>query len=284
MKHFSHNIPQNAKLSIVVALSCEARPLLDYYQLKKIQAAAPFTVFCNQAESIYLIVSGIGRLKSACAVTWLHSLMGAHDHSCYLNVGIAGSQQQAIGDAILIHKMTEQVTGKSWYPHCHSAIDLKQDELVSVDKVTADYPKQGLIDMEATGFFQAASMLVNQEQAQVIKIVSDQDAASQKAVKPAFVIARVADQLEAIHRVVDQLLTLSASEQALVMQIDLVQQFIERWHFSVYQRHQLHELLRRWQIHLGDQNAYGHCQKANNVAEVFGVLNHQLSQAVYDWQ
>src|SRR5690348_6346061 len=93
-------------LNIVVALHSEAKPLIEYYYLKKIcSETLPFPVFSNKDRSIHLVVSGIGKIKTAAATTFLHCLTGNKSFSCFLNIGISGSSQYPIGALILAAKI-----------------------------------------------------------------------------------------------------------------------------------------------------------------------------------
>lgn len=50
---------------IVTALMLEAAPIIDYFKLKKDMTIHPYSVY--KGSDIALIVSGVGKLKSAMA-------------------------------------------------------------------------------------------------------------------------------------------------------------------------------------------------------------------------
>ena len=59
-------------LNIVVALACEARFFLDRYRLSRLNQINAYPVYANVERNIYLIVSGVGKIKSAAALSFLH--------------------------------------------------------------------------------------------------------------------------------------------------------------------------------------------------------------------
>ena len=119
--------------------------------------------------------------------------------------------------------------------------------MITVDQPTDQYPEDALIDMEAFGFHQAALALVAQEQVQTIKIISDNSAQSLPKINASMVTDLFVQNQSGIEKIVDLLLNLSIAEQPQDFS-DLMQKFLENFHITEYQRHQLKEILRRWQI------------------------------------
>jgi len=62
---------------IVTALCSEAEPIIEYFRLKKNTASNKFDIFEN--DRIALVVSGIGKIKSAIATTILSSTYSSPD-------------------------------------------------------------------------------------------------------------------------------------------------------------------------------------------------------------
>lgn len=104
-------------LYLVTALPCEAKPLIEYFKLTKMtHIHLPFPVFVNKSNDIYLVISGIGKVKAAIATTFLYSL-ASDQTGCFLNIGIAGSLEYQIGDCVIANKVTEFSTQRHWYPY-----------------------------------------------------------------------------------------------------------------------------------------------------------------------
>ena len=97
----------------VVALDCEAKPLIAHYRLRRDRNAVGFAVYRN--EQIALIVSGIGRVAAATAVGYLQALLGNQRNCAWLNVGIGGHRNYCIGDTYLAHKIS-LLSSNHWYP------------------------------------------------------------------------------------------------------------------------------------------------------------------------
>jgi hypothetical protein len=239
-------------------------------------------VFCNQQENIFLIVSGIGNIKAAAASGYIYNVSRANANTSYLNVGIAGSQQFAVGEAWLIHKIIYHATNKAWYPQCvPTTLGLKSCVLQSVDEPHTNYQLQHIQDMEAYGVAVSASQLVTHEQIQILKIISDNALTSLNQVTPKWVTELVNSRWEEIQKVVHYLVTLSVDENSLQVEDDTLNAFLRKIHFSQYQYHQLKELIRRWKIHLPDKDPHTLFEKLTTSREVLFHLNKHLQDAKY---
>ena len=265
------------RVNIIVALPCEARFFLDQYRLSRLDNHSTYSIYTNVERSIHLIVSGVGKVKSAAALGYLHALSNSGSHTCYLNAGIAGAEKADIGQCFTVHKIIDAVSGKVFYPLPVLTGILPGSAVVTVEKPTAQYPDEKLVDMEAAGFHQAALGFVTQEQIQTLKIVSDNSASSLHQVNSAQVTALFQSNAMAIQQIVDYLLDLSAQEYLQSTPPAHYLDFIARFHFTQYQRHQLHELLRRWQINFPAESPVTACTAANTSARILAILDNQLA-------
>lgn len=161
-------------IGIVTALHAEARPLIDYFNLKKDLASAKFEIFSN--DDIALIVSGIGKIKSAVATTYFFSQI---DPACAVNFGICGTPKThyTIGDLIVINKIIDFAGRREFFPDMIVKHGLIEDQVTTFDTpVTMDMAVElnlNLVDMEASGFFQSASVFLAPDKIATLKIVSD---------------------------------------------------------------------------------------------------------------
>lgn len=166
---------------ITVALHPEARPLITHFGLKQDTASHAVPIF--HRDDLFLTVSGVGRLKSAIATTYLLSRISSFDDVILLNIGIAGHTQASdagaigLGDLFLVHKITEQATGHTFYPDMLIQTKIAESVLTTVDRPLARSNdmeiESGLVDMEAAGFYQAAATFLAPHQIHCIKLVSD---------------------------------------------------------------------------------------------------------------
>lgn len=165
---------KSTKHGIVVALRPEAAPLIRAWRLKKNIAHTAFEVFEN--ETISLIVSGIGKIKSATAATYLYTT--GHLHTLW-NFGICGASDTSldIGSLWRIHKITDVVSGRDYYPDGSIRLTMGESVLRTVDRPQENQSvssvDHALYDMEASGFFVASTRFLPLERIHVLKIVSD---------------------------------------------------------------------------------------------------------------
>ncbi len=164
-------------LHIVTALHFEAKPLIDYYGLRKLIDVAPFDVFAN--DQIKLIVSGIGRLNAAIATTFLRWGPGADAQiDLILNLGVCGTTVPGqIGQLFHINRIIDRATQNSFIPEMFIKSNIPEKTLETWDRAvlcSADLQDQEhLVDMEAYAVCEAASKFSPLERVQCLKIPSD---------------------------------------------------------------------------------------------------------------
>lgn len=266
-------------LNIVTALHCEAKPIIDFFKLKKITSTAtPFPIYVNPEKTIHLIITGIGKMRSAAATAFLYTWSGSHSESCFINVGIAGSIHWGVGDAVLAHHILDESTQRSWYPFVSCHRYERQGRLTTVDQPKETYPLQGMVDMEASGFFQSALCFVSLEHIQVIKVISDQDVSTQQSINKAWVERLISNQLASITNIATYLCHLSQSESIYHIHPLSMDLFLTSWHFTETQRLQLKEMLRRWHIQLKMEDPYLYCQSEKSAACVIQKIIQRLDQ------
>ncbi len=231
-------------LNFVVALRAEAKPLIGHYDLVR-RSDDTFPIYDNQ--DIALIVSGVGKIVAAAATGYLHAKTEGRSCGAWLNIGIAGHGRRAIGDGVLAHKITDQVTGRSWYPPLTFELPCPSDNLVTVDKPEAEYGGDGLYDMEATGFYATACRCNTAELVHCYKIVSDNRLTSTEAISGKTVQALIAQQLDKIDVLTQTLVALAARLAVFQSDPRELTQFLEHWRFTVSEQHQLRRLLLHWQ-------------------------------------
>lgn len=266
----------NQRVNIVVALACEARLFLDEYRLSRLADASTYSIYTNVDRNIYLIVSGVGKIKSAAALSYLHAMSGAQAHTCYLNAGIAGAAQCEVGAVFLAHKIIDAGTGKAFYPLPAPIAGVRSLPIRTVEQPTTEYPEYQLVDMEAAGFHQAALGFVSQEHIHTVKIVSDNARQPMQQISSAQVCELFQQNRVIIRQIVDYLLDFSAVEALPSTPLSAFSGFVARFHITNYQRHQLHELLRRWQVNFPHVDPLVFCQSALNITAAFKLLHERL--------
>ncbi|DAB39047.1 MAG: hypothetical protein A2552_11455 [Sulfuricurvum sp. RIFOXYD2_FULL_44_160] len=153
---------------LVTALDAEARPLCDYYRLKR-DTSLPYTLYRN--EEIVLVVSGMGRMNALMAVSALLGWRIPGEKDILINIGICGAPSTyAVGEALLIHQILDG--DRRYYPDILYSHPLRETSMRCIDtpqSLCGDYP----VDMESGAIFQAASRFFKLHQMAFLKIVSD---------------------------------------------------------------------------------------------------------------
>lgn len=153
---------------LITALDAEARPLCEYYRLKR-DTSLPYTLYRN--EEIVLVVSGMGRTNALMAVSALLGWRVPEVTDILINIGICGAPSTyAIGEVLLIHQILDG--DRRYYPDILYPHRLRETSMRCVDTPQAlftDYP----VDMESGAIFQAASRFLKLHQMAFLKIVSD---------------------------------------------------------------------------------------------------------------
>ncbi|MHB1949267.1 MAG: 5'-methylthioadenosine/S-adenosylhomocysteine nucleosidase family protein [Gammaproteobacteria bacterium] len=267
-------------LNMVIALHCEAKALIESLKLKKIiDTSLPFSIYTNSEMSIYLIISGVGKIKAAIATTFLAQYTGNHNHACYFNFGIAGgSTRSNIGEIVLINKLMDVSTQRNWYPFTSHLKFIKRCGLSSHDLPQTTYPDKGVIDMEASAFYQAATCFVTQEQVQILKIISDNPSEHQNQINENYVKELIIDKLSLISNFIIQLLQLSELESKMTIEPVGFKTFLSQWHFTHSEQIQLKEYLRRWQLQLPNENSFLYCQNEKQSNQVIKKIIMKLDQ------
>ena len=183
---------------VVTALYQEAHGLIRDLELKKNTAYAPFEVFDNESAGIRLVVTGVGEIAAAAATAAVCARDGADAADFLVNIGCcaAGGCEPAdrdmdsgygaahaaqIGDLYVCHKITEQATGKTFYPDILYRHPWKERELVTGMQPLQRAAAHGaLYDMEAAAVYQAGIRFFSPDRMSFLKVVSDSGVAGQE--------------------------------------------------------------------------------------------------------
>jgi len=238
-------------VNLVVALAAEARPIIDAFALQR-QQGAPFVHY--QGDGVQLLQTGIGKLNAAAATAWLGARQS--QTSSWLNVGVAGHRSLAVGSVIRATKITDRASSKHWFPIDVLALPsgrrrFEGQPVITVDVVESQYAEAAAYDMEASGFFHAASRFASAELVQSIKVISDGPAFAVDRVTKDSVSQLVANAVDIVDAMVDALIRV---EQQLPIQVtpDLTA-WVDRWRVSTTQQHRLRRALHRYQVRFSNE-------------------------------
>lgn len=158
---------------IVTALYVEAKPLIDWYNLKRDMEERVFQIFAN--DDMKLIITGVGKINSAIGTAHLLSHRCTLEDDCVVNIGICGSPTADLGEIYIINKIKDHETGKDFYPDMLVMHPFKEAsiETFSYPVISGNQLQEDLCDMESSGFFQSASKYLDVHRIALIKVVSD---------------------------------------------------------------------------------------------------------------
>ena len=164
---------------IVVALFHEAKTFINYYNLKQVNNTTKFRIYKN--DDISLVITGTGPINAAIGTTYILTSSSVNSNDILLNVGICGSADKSfdIGQVMLCNKIIDNSSGKSFYPDIIFKHPFKEATVETFNNPIINNGKKSLltagqlVDMEASGIFEAASMFISLQNIYFIKIVSD---------------------------------------------------------------------------------------------------------------
>lgn len=205
-----------APVNLVVALGCEAKPLIRRFKLKQGKTIGGIRRYGNH-DGLNLAVSGVGKLATAAACGFIagRQLDERIAGAAWLNIGIAGHRSMSIGDGALVHKVTDQASGRVSYPPMVLNVQCPTTSVVTVDHPETEYRQDAGYDMEASVFTATAGRFVTSELVQIYKVVSDNPRNPVEAVTEQRITRWIEGQLPVIEQLLEQMRVLAADYNRL---------------------------------------------------------------------
>jgi len=267
-------------INLIVAIPCEARPLIRYLRLQKQTDVRSYELYCH--NDLRLIVTGIGKLAAASACAWLQGISEQQQYpgsDAWLNIGIAGHRSLDIGSGVLAHRISETDSNRNWYPGFTGEPLCPTSALITVERPETRYDEDALYDMEASGFYTSCSRFSTIELIHCFKVVSDNPASGINAINEGVVANLIESRLSIIDTIIQHL---RRDSEKLARQNQTpahLQACLRHWHFSHYQRQQLQRLLLRWQCLVPDHELWlPTFNELENAAQVLDYLQQHLGQ------
>jgi nucleoside phosphorylase len=193
-------------IRLVVALGAEARPLIRRFGLER-AAAGQFPVW--RRAGVSLVICGIGRAAAAEATACLagdgHAVAAA-----WLNVGIGGHRTLPLGEVILPREVIDASGGPVWHPRVLFEPPCPTATVTTVDRAELEYPEETVYEMEAAGFCSSAARFATAESIQVVKVISDNAAASPERLTAGRVEELIETRIETIASIAEQAAALAS--------------------------------------------------------------------------
>ena len=205
--------PEPPLLRFVVALPAEARPLIERFGMTA-AGDGPFPVY--RGEDAWLAVSGHGKAAAAAATAYLHLFSGGALGCAWLNVGLGGHGQRAVGEGVVAHKISDAASGASWYPQLVIDSPRPTVPVLTVERVEEEYAPPWIYESEAAGFFPTACRFSVAELVHCYKVVSDNpDATLSRRISSASIEELIGSNLEAVETFARDLADLAWEAEAI---------------------------------------------------------------------
>ena len=200
---------------IFCAFYGECSGLIKHYNLKKRQTDKyyRFDVFENENQPVRIILTGQGSVMAAAAVSGAASFFGIKAEDAIINVGTCAGDYEP-GQVFICNKITEEATGRTFYPDMILRSRMPESELVTVPVVirksiheyaNKDSHNMVLYDMEAAAIYQAANLYVGPHRMGFVKVVSDNG--DIEGLTPDFIKKLMAGAVDEIASYVDMFVT-----------------------------------------------------------------------------
>lgn len=189
----------------------ECSGLIKHYNLKKRQTDKyyRFDVFENENQPVRIILTGQGSVMAAAAVSGAASFFGIKAEDAIINVGTCAGDYEP-GQVFICNKITEEATGRTFYPDMILRSTLPERELVTAPVVirksiheyaNKDSHNMALYDMEAAAIYQAANLYMGPHRMGFVKVVSDNG--DIEGLTPDFIKGLMAEAVDEIASYVD---------------------------------------------------------------------------------
>lgn len=193
----------------------ECSGLIKHYNLKKRQTDKyyRFDVFENENQPVRIILTGQGSVMAAAALSGAASFFGIKAEDAIINVGTCAGDYEP-GQVFICNKITEEATGRTFYPDMILRSRMPESELVTVPVVirksiheyaNKDSHNMVLYDMEAAAIYQAANLYVGPHRMGFVKVVSDNG--DIEGLTPDFIKKLMAGAVDEIASYVDMFVT-----------------------------------------------------------------------------
>ncbi len=277
-------------LHIVCALLAEARPVIETYRLSYCDDAGLFSRYQDLQARLSLTITGVGKLAAAQAVlatefyfpgrSFPGQPLCGQSPAAWLNIGVCGHAAHPVGLALLVNKITEQSSGRNWYPQCCFTTALPQDCLITVDQPETDYG-QGLYDMEGAGFYDAASRISTAELIHAVKIVSDNKHCPVTAPNGRTLSGLVEQNLPQIESIMQALLDLQATQAVRHSATqEVISQLTACTHYTACQKNTLRQLIAAWTaLYPHPDSLLAYAQKNADAKEVLRFIRTGIENA-----
>lgn len=254
-------------INLVIALVTEARPLIDHFSLRERNDSRGFRVY--QGDDMRLVITGLGKTAAAAGTAYLGGFAVAGANEAWLNVGAAGHAQLNIGEGVHALRISDAATGRNWYPPQIVSLPGTGSTFLTVDQPEHKYNKDVVYEMECAAYYPAALHFSVRELVQSYKVISDNSEEPADTVNKKKVRELIRDHMHNIADIAQELSGLAQELQNAAPKLADFDHFVERWHFTVAQEHELRSVLQQWAARAPDLSIWNEtinrCPSARSV-------------------
>ena len=268
----------------VIALKSEANPIIKNLGMSPVKKGTAYPTYKDTTGSHWLTISGVGYTAAAAASAHLHEKSQAPSWASWINIGIAGCGHGNYGTLYMVDKIYCETKARCEYPGVAVSTSLPRTSLLTVNQPKSDYTDQNLIDMEGYSFYATVSKFSCRELVVILKVVSDSPVVSLKNITPKNISELISDNMDNILSVVSKLEKLSELEFKRQAPLDVCDQVIRKWHFTVSQEHQLNYLVHRWAVAFPKNDLMSELVNLESSKSVIKYLSQTLDAYEVDWR
>lgn len=118
---------------VFMALYAEAKPLIEKLELKKINSRFKFTQY--ESPEICLTITGVGSIAASTAVGAVCASRDIDAADILVNIGSCAGSASSLHGIYLIHKITDEVTGRTYYPDMLYKHTFDEVEIITIPSV-----------------------------------------------------------------------------------------------------------------------------------------------------
>jgi adenosylhomocysteine nucleosidase len=257
------------------ALHCEAKPVIDFYRLKKHADTHAFDLY--QSENMACVVSGIGDLNMAAACAWAAARFEKHK-PCWINLGVAGHQSLPLSTVVLANQVYRQGQPQAIYPVPLIPHPWQSLSLISQAQEQTEYHPSAAFDMEGYAFLHSCSRFTPLELCSCIKLISD-NAEHPPQRDKARISQWIADQMQHIADFATRLQQMADDYYAPSLPDELLERFLQLSHFTRSQQIQLAKILTALRSFEPSLDEYFQlCRQQVDSKQMLSVLQQRLNQ------
>ncbi|HRW58320.1 MAG TPA: hypothetical protein P5048_01730 [Chlamydiales bacterium] len=253
---------------ITTALYEEAKPIILAYNLKKKCEKTPFEIFTS--NNIVLVITGVGKLAAATATGYILTIYPKPQG--IINIGIAGHKESPIGTIFTVDKIIDEASSKSYYPSFVYTPSCEGLSLMTKDFICKNYPQNTLVDMEASGFFVAASKFISIDYIAILKVVSDNQSNNvehEKKQKISYLIKPHLSHIDHLMKEMEELDSLEKTEEISTSEAE------KKFHFTMSEKYQLKDILEEIDLSKENKNAEQNLSKSKESKELIAALKEK---------